>query len=41
MADTGLTIYKYVILYVENCNRIPLLNLYRCQFNASAVGIEV
>jgi hypothetical protein len=41
MADTGLTKPKCVTLCVENCDCVPLLNLGRCQFTASAIGIEV
>ena len=40
MADTWLIKHKCVALCVENCDRVPPLDLCRCQFTASAIGIE-
>jgi hypothetical protein len=41
MADTRLPKLKYVTFCVENCDCVPPLNLGRCQFTASAIGVEV
>lgn len=40
MADTGLIKHKCMTLCVENCDRVPTSNQCRCQFTASAIGIE-
>ena len=40
MADTGLSKLKCVTFCVEDCDCVPPLNLRRCQFTASAIGVE-